>query len=217
MFSKHMFVTAPTPEQKYCRQLDLGRSGTALAIKAMKELQRGQTYSGPPRATFKNKFLSARRPQRSMRCGVLAATLGLLLILCPTLTIAYTPSSGRSQAGQGAGMKGGGRAGVGSGDGRGSGGGGAGSETPAYSMCPPRDTLLYDELEVYWGASSREIKKAYYRLAVKHHPDKNPGDAKAEELFKRVSEAYQILQDHQARARYHTLGMEGLDDGKNEG
>ncbi|CAM9734620.1 unnamed protein product [Scytosiphon promiscuus] len=87
--------------------------------------------------------------------------------------------------------------------GRGGAGGGAkgaaAAAAPAYARNPPRDGVLYDELEVHWGATAREIKKAYYRLAVQHHPDKKPGDAQAEDRFKRVSEAYQILQDDAIR------------------
>ncbi len=55
-------------------------------------------------------------------------------------------------------------------------------------------------------ASADDIRKAYRKLAMQHHPDKNPGDKKAEEKFKEINEAYQVLSDEQKRARYDQLG-----------
>ncbi len=68
----------------------------------------------------------------------------------------------------------------------------------------------YDVLGVERGASSDEIKRAYRKLAVRWHPDKNPGDAKAEDAFKEASEAYGVLGDAQKRERYDRLGHAGL-------
>lgn len=60
----------------------------------------------------------------------------------------------------------------------------------------------YDELEVAEDATGDDIKKAYRRLAVKFHPDKNPGDKKAETKFKRISEAYEVLSDPDLKDQY---------------
>ncbi|CAN0425572.1 unnamed protein product, partial [Ectocarpus sp. 12 AP-2014] len=104
------------------------------------------------------------------------------------------------------------------GGGQGGRGGGKGATPPAYARTPPRDGVLYDELEVHWGATAREIKKAYYRLAVQHHPDKKPGDTQSENRFKRVSEAYQILQDESVRReKYHRRGVSALEEDSWEG
>ncbi len=64
----------------------------------------------------------------------------------------------------------------------------------------------YEVLHVERGASQDAIKKAYRKLAVKHHPDKNPGDRKAEEQFKEVGEAYEVLSDPDKRAAYDRYG-----------
>ena len=66
----------------------------------------------------------------------------------------------------------------------------------------------------YWGvgksASEQEIKKAYRKLALKYHPDKNPGDSEAEEAFKEAAEAYEVLSDGDKRARYDRFGHQGV-------
>ncbi len=68
----------------------------------------------------------------------------------------------------------------------------------------------YEVLGVGRDAGDADIKKAYRTLAMKHHPDRNPGDAKAEELFKEASEAYQVLSEPEKRSAYDRFGHEGL-------
>lgn len=68
----------------------------------------------------------------------------------------------------------------------------------------------YEVLDVSKNASDDEIKKAYRKLAVKYHPDKNPGDKEAEEKFKEISEAHEVLSDKQKRARYDQFGHAGV-------
>ncbi|MDH3492165.1 MAG: molecular chaperone DnaJ [Acidobacteriota bacterium] len=68
----------------------------------------------------------------------------------------------------------------------------------------------YEILGVDKNASETEIKRAYRRLAVKHHPDKNPDDKQAEEQFKEAAEAYSVLSDAQKRNRYDRFGHSGL-------
>jgi molecular chaperone DnaJ len=65
---------------------------------------------------------------------------------------------------------------------------------------------LYDTLGVKKGASADEIKKSYRKLAAQYHPDKNPGDAAAEEKFKEVQNAYDTLSDPEKRKQYDTFG-----------
>ncbi len=69
----------------------------------------------------------------------------------------------------------------------------------------------YEVLGVDKSASADEIKKAYRKLAVKYHPDKNPGDKEAEEKFKEAAEAYSILSDPDKKARYDQFGHSGVD------
>ena len=68
----------------------------------------------------------------------------------------------------------------------------------------------YEVLGVARTATDGEIKKAYRTLAVKHHPDKNPGDAHAEEKFKECAEAYAVLSDPQKRSQYDRFGHGGM-------
>src|ERR1022692_3668245 len=64
----------------------------------------------------------------------------------------------------------------------------------------------YEVLGVTHEASSEEIKRSYRKLAVKFHPDKNPDDASAEEQFKEIGEAYDVLMDEDKRAAYDGFG-----------
>ncbi len=68
----------------------------------------------------------------------------------------------------------------------------------------------YDVLGVSRTASADEIKKSYRRMAMKHHPDRNKGDASAESKFKEAKEAYEVLKDPDKRATYDRFGHEGL-------
>lgn len=68
----------------------------------------------------------------------------------------------------------------------------------------------YEVLGVSKNASDDEIKKAYRKLAIKYHPDKNPGDKEAEAKFKEINEAHDVLSDKQKRARYDQFGHAGV-------
>ncbi len=75
-------------------------------------------------------------------------------------------------------------------------------------MAGKRD--YYEVLGVSKNASDDEIKKAYRKLAIKYHPDKNPGDKEAEAKFKEINEAHDVLSDKQKRARYDQFGHAGV-------
>ena len=75
-------------------------------------------------------------------------------------------------------------------------------------MSTKRD--YYDVLGVGKSADASEIKKAYRKLAMKYHPDKNPGDKEAEEKFKEINEAYEVLSDETKRRNYDQFGHEGV-------
>jgi molecular chaperone DnaJ len=75
----------------------------------------------------------------------------------------------------------------------------------------------YQVLELNRSASEAEIKKAYRRLAMKHHPDRNPNDTEAEAKFKEAKEAYEVLSDPQKRAAYDQFGHAGVDASRGQG
>ncbi|KAI4716300.1 DnaJ-domain-containing protein [Aureobasidium sp. EXF-10727] len=72
-----------------------------------------------------------------------------------------------------------------------------------------KDTAYYDALEVAPTATEVEIKKAYRKLAIRLHPDKNPGDETASAKFQEIGEAYQVLSDEKLRKQYDDYGKEG--------
>ena len=79
---------------------------------------------------------------------------------------------------------------------------------------------FYDVLDVSKNASPEELKSAYRKLAVKHHPDKNPGNKAAEDKFKEASEAYGILSDQEKKQNYDNFGhaaFEGSGGGRQGG
>lgn len=76
-------------------------------------------------------------------------------------------------------------------------------------MADKRD--YYEVLGLQKGASAEDIKRAYRKAAMKYHPDRNPGDKEAEEKFKEVGEAYEVLSDDDKRARYDQYGFAGVD------
>lgn len=75
------------------------------------------------------------------------------------------------------------------------------------------ETDYYELLEVDKNASGEEIKKSFRRLAMKYHPDRNPGDKVAEQKFKEINEAYEVLKDEQKRAAYDRYGKQAFAGG----
>src|SRR6185503_10388642 len=76
------------------------------------------------------------------------------------------------------------------------------------SMASKRD--YYEILGVSKSVTADEIKKAYRKVAMQHHPDRNPGDHNAEEKFKEAAEAYEVLSDPDKRAQYDRYGHSAL-------
>ncbi|HEX2836834.1 MAG TPA: molecular chaperone DnaJ [Phycisphaerales bacterium] len=74
----------------------------------------------------------------------------------------------------------------------------------------PTTRDYYEILGITKAADAEEVKRAYRRLAMKYHPDRNPGDTEAEKNFKEAAEAYEVLSDDQKRKIYDTYGREGL-------
>lgn len=72
---------------------------------------------------------------------------------------------------------------------------------------------FYDILEVSKNASAAQIKKAYRKKAIEYHPDKNPGDVKAEDMFKKAAEAYEVLGNEDKRAKYDRYGHQAFEGG----
>ena len=72
---------------------------------------------------------------------------------------------------------------------------------------------FYEVLGIERNATAEEIKKAYRKMAVKYHPDKNPGDQKAEEQFKEISEAYEVLSDPRKKQQYDQFGHAAFSKG----
>ena len=71
----------------------------------------------------------------------------------------------------------------------------------------------YKVLGVSKSASASEIKKAYRKMAIKYHPDKNPGDKAAEERFKEAAEAYDVLSNPEKKSKYDQFGHQAFQNG----
>ena len=75
----------------------------------------------------------------------------------------------------------------------------------------------YEILGVSKSSTAEEIKKAYRKVAMQYHPDRNPGDKSAEEKFKEAAEAYEVLSDADKRAQYDRFGHAGVSNGRGFG
>jgi molecular chaperone DnaJ len=76
---------------------------------------------------------------------------------------------------------------------------------------------FYEILGVTKSVSQDEIKKAYRKVAMQYHPDRNPGDKASEEKFKEAAEAYEILSDPDKRAQYDRFGHQAFSNGRGGG
>ncbi len=83
------------------------------------------------------------------------------------------------------------------------------------SMASKRD--YYEILGISKSVTADEIKKAYRKVAMQHHPDRNPGDHTAEEKFKEAAEAYEVLSDPDKRAQYDRYGHSAFASGRGGG
>ncbi|KAI0564734.1 Chaperone J-domain containing protein [Gracilaria domingensis] len=86
------------------------------------------------------------------------------------------------------------------------------AKSSADALGAPVDNKLYDVLGIKPDASPAQIRKAYYKMAQRYHPDKNPDDSEATAKFQEVSAAYQILSDPVKREEYHRLGEQAATD-----
>eukprot|EP01095_Lingulamoeba_sp_RSL-Kostka_P007934 TRINITY_DN2590_c0_g3_i2.p1 TRINITY_DN2590_c0_g3~~TRINITY_DN2590_c0_g3_i2.p1 ORF type:complete len:238 (-),score=98.85 TRINITY_DN2590_c0_g3_i2:38-751(-) len=84
------------------------------------------------------------------------------------------------------------------------------NENKEKKLPKPKDTIFYDVLGISPDATKSQIKKAYFLKARKYHPDKNPDNPDAEEKFKEIGQAYEVLSDEEMRERYHRFGKEGI-------
>src|SRR5215203_2004147 len=76
---------------------------------------------------------------------------------------------------------------------------------------------FYEILGISKSASQDEIKKAYRKVAMQHHPDRNPGDKASEDKFKEAAEAYEILSDADKRSQYDRFGHQAFGQGRGSG
>src|SRR5260370_5897991 len=86
-------------------------------------------------------------------------------------------------------------------------------ELPLERMSTMAKQDFYEILGVSKSASADELKRSYRKLAMNHHPDRNPGDKGAEQKFKEINEAYDILKDDQKRAAYDRFGHAAFEQG----
>ena len=86
-------------------------------------------------------------------------------------------------------------------------------ESPFFKSSSAGKTDYYEVLGVSRNANGMDIKRAYRRLAIKYHPDMNPGDESAEAKFKETAEAYEVLSDSVRRAAYDKYGVSGNEHG----
>eukprot|EP00005_Dracoamoeba_jomungandri_P014256 CAMPEP_0174264620 /NCGR_PEP_ID=MMETSP0439-20130205/23145_1 /TAXON_ID=0 /ORGANISM="Stereomyxa ramosa, Strain Chinc5" /LENGTH=476 /DNA_ID=CAMNT_0015350593 /DNA_START=105 /DNA_END=1535 /DNA_ORIENTATION=+ len=90
------------------------------------------------------------------------------------------------------------------------------AQTGTHTMKKEEDDFCYYEvLGVTKESSAAQIKKGYYKMAMKWHPDKNPDNPEAEEMFKKVSEAYNVLSDEKKKSIYDKFGKEGVSSSEN--
>ena len=79
--------------------------------------------------------------------------------------------------------------------------------TIRWSLVPLLKCIVTAWFEVFRNSSPTEVKKAYYQLAKRHHPDRNPNDPKAETVFQNIAEAYEVLSDDKKRLEYDNIDL----------